>query len=236
MGGGDQLRCPQAASRGSPTAGKEAAATLGEGGLRGGLDATRPTERWGSGRELHGPKSGVTNRLGARATACRRKGLSDNRSLDSPRFWWCQESLAEVKHWKPRLRGQQWDGENPPRLAHGPAPTRRARSRTPLPMPHSPAPRSSPPPRWARSWDRTAGHAGGHAARPHALSPALPAGVHRSELDPAPTGAKTQQPHWSNAASPWQGRGGQHHTSTHWEAREASAALITGPSCCPDLG
>lgn len=28
----------------------------------------------------------------------------------------------------------------------------------------------------------------------------------------------------------------QHHTSTRWEAREAIAALITGPSCCLDLG
>lgn len=54
-------------------AGKEAAATLGKGGLQGEMDATCPTERWGSGRELHGPKSGVTNRLGARATARQRK-------------------------------------------------------------------------------------------------------------------------------------------------------------------
>lgn len=73
MGEGDKTRCPEAASHGSPTAGKEAAATLGKGGLQGELDATCPMECRGSGGELHGPKSGVTTRLGARATACQRK-------------------------------------------------------------------------------------------------------------------------------------------------------------------
>lgn len=39
-------------------------------------------------------------------------------------------------------------------------PTQRGPSRTPRPTAHRPAPCSSPPPRWARRWDRSVGCAG----------------------------------------------------------------------------
>lgn len=130
MGEGDQTKCPKAASHGSPTAGKEAAVTLGKGEL----DATTfyvmcPTEHWGSGRELHSLKVGITNRLGACATACQ-KQHSNNRGLYSPHCcWWLQESLG---------RGQALEATSSPlRTAVGWGEHPRACAHTSTPRPHA---------------------------------------------------------------------------------------------------
>lgn len=170
-----------------------------------------PTEHWGSGRELHSLKAGITNRLGACATATEatQEGSAVTGACTVP-----TAAGGFRRAWQ--RSGQQWDGESLPGLVHAPA----------------------PPNHTGTEVGQVTGCAGGRTAHPQPPTQHCQ-WVQRREPDPAPVSTKAQQLPRRAATGAMQPTRARAISSHRWEAvtvpAEAVAVLRTGQSCCLDL-